>query len=425
LAALAAVSAAFSLLLVPAAAALSRPVREAVAALLRVGYFTPLPWRSGAAGAAAVILVPVTLLALAVFLTAWRLRLHSWPLLASCLLAIAGTYGYLAADNPAIRLPLTLEKLSPGYPGAEESFNVLMRYSTHGPLGKAFRAPTFKGAYPDWKDAKSLVACRAEIEEHWRELAPLRAWWSEVNAFDRIGDRTAVDGDLIPFMALRAVAQHGTGIARMQALDGHGDEAVATLVPIIQVARKLQPSSRTTVRTMVSVFIERLGVEAADFVVMAAPVSQAARASLAAALEGGDPKAGARHLVATNYAYCADAWVRPAGDVVGSYRTSGDEPGWARLLLNTAGPFIYNPRATLNLLGGLDADLQDCAVRRQLSGMASRIQRFEDMDARPRFKNMLGTMMLAHSMVAYTKITENYWRVQDERAALLARLKAL
>jgi hypothetical protein len=316
---------------------------------------------------------------------------------------------------------MTMETLSPVFPGAEDSFKILMRYGMRAPLGKNFKAPVFKGAYPDWKDIQSIVAVRPEIEAHWQALLPERAWWVEINAFERIGDLTPVDGDLIAFQVLRTVTQHGTAIARLQAFDGNGDGAMATVIPIIQVGRKLQPTSRTLVRAMMGVVIERMGIEAADYVLKTAPVSPNARARLAAALEGGDAEAGARHLIAMSYAYDVSAWMRPVGDVVASAR-SGDEPRWMRFLLDAAGPFIFNPRATLNSYGDLCADMQDLAAQRDFAKMGPRAQRYNDVDARPRFKNMLADL-LTSSNAAYAKVVENYWKAEDERVALLAQLK--
>lgn len=423
LGALAVISAVAGLLLVPAAAAFSQPVRTAVVTLLHVSFFAAPSSKMSTAAAAALISVPVAAAALAIFLAAWRLRLHSWPAIAACSAALAAVLAYLAADDAALRHPLTMETLSPAFPGAQESFTVLMRYGLHTPLGSSFKSPSFKGRYPDWRDIKSIAACRPEIEEHWRELAPMRAWWAELNAFDRIGDLTEVDGDLVSFQALRTVTQYGTAIARLQALDGHGDEAVDTLLPIIEVGQKLQPSARTLVRAMMGVVVERWGLDAAAYVLRTTPESKGARERLASVLRGADPQAGVRHLVAIPYAYSVDSFSRPAGAVIAS-ESMDPQPAWMRSLLNAAGPFIYNPRATLNIYGDFVADLQDYAGRREFAKVAPRAQRFAAEDARPRFKNMLGTMMLVNATPAIGKVAENFWKANDDRVALLSSLGA-
>jgi hypothetical protein len=419
---LAFVSAAVPFLLLLAVAAHARAVREAVAAFLGVWPASDSGWKLGPAASGAVILIPAAAAAIAIFAVAWRRGLHTWRALAPGLAAVAAVLAYLAVDDRALRHPLTMEQLSPSFPGAEDSFKILMRYGLHTGLGKDLKVPAFKGASPDWKDMDSIVANRAEIEEHWQALLPERAWWVEINAFERIGDLTQVDGDLISFQVLRTVTQHGEAVARLQAMDGNGDAAVATLVPIIQVARKLQPTSRTLVRAMMGVVMERTGIAAAEYVLKTARVSEGGRIRLAAALEGGDAEAGARHLAAITYAYDVSAFSRPARDVVASAR-SGDEPWWMRYMLSLAGPFIFNPRSTLNAYGDLCADMQDFAEHREIDKLAPRIQRFVDTDARPRFKNLLGRMLMENAPLAYPKVVENYWTAADERAALLAQLK--
>src|ERR1019366_9436273 len=189
----------------------------------------------------------------------------------------------------------------------------------HEPLGMSFKAPAFKEPYPDWRKSEVILARRSEIEAHWSELGPERAWWTELNAFDRIGDLTEAGGDSIPFIVLRTISQHGLAIARLQAMDGHGDEAVRTLLPFIQVGQKLQASSRTFVRAMIGTVTERTSLEAADFVLVTAPVSPAVRARLALTVQGIDPDAGAHRLEAFTYAYAVSSWSPKVGDLLGAH----------------------------------------------------------------------------------------------------------
>jgi len=189
------------------------------------------------------------LVALGVFLASWRLQARSWFRIALGYVALAFVLAYLAHDDAAIRHPLTMEELSPVFPGAEASFNVLMRYGKAHPLAQGFKAPAFKNPYPflnspatgRWRE--TITAHRAEFEAHWAELAPVRAWWAELSAFDRIGDLTPtrVDAEIPAFQPLRTLSQHGIAVASLQALDGRGDDAIDTLLPILQVGRKLQP----------------------------------------------------------------------------------------------------------------------------------------------------------------------------------------
>lgn len=370
------------------------------------------------------------LVAAGLLLVSWRLQSRSWWRIALGYSVLGVLLAYLAHDDPTIRRPVRLEDISPAFPGAEASFNVLMRYGREHPLGKNFKAPAFKDPYPvivpsppgPWR--VTVTARRAEFEAHWAQLAPERAWLTELNAFDRIGDMTParVDAELLGFQSIRAVSQHGIAIASLQALDGRGNDAVDTLLPILQVGRKLQPYSRTLVRSMIGVVIEHISLDTASFILDNAAVSPAAQARLAAALSGGDPEAGARHLLSTEYAFHLGAFKgAPIGDILAESGL-GDNHPCLRRAFNAASPFVYNPRATFNLYGDLYADLQDLNGRRQIARMNPRMKEFIEQDARPSLKNPLGKLLAKMAVPAYTKVSENYWRNQDQRAALLARL---
>jgi len=73
------------------------------------------------------------------FFLLWRLRCHSWRILAVCYLGLATVLVYLAADDRVLRHPITLKEISPSSPGAQASFEVLMRYSLEQPLWKEFQ----------------------------------------------------------------------------------------------------------------------------------------------------------------------------------------------------------------------------------------------------------------------------------------------
>jgi hypothetical protein len=370
------------------------------------------------------------LVALGVFLASWRLQVRSWLRIALGYAAVAFVLAYLARDDAAIRHPLTMEEVSPVFPGAEASFNVLMRYGKAHPLAQNFKAPAFTRPYPTFNPAApgpwraTITAHRAELEAHWAELAPVRAWWAELNAFDRIGDLTPVRGDaeILAFQAVRSLSQHGIAIASLQALDGRGDDAIDTLLPFLQVGRKLQPYSRTLVRSMIAIVIERMSLETATFILDNSTVSPAARARLADALQGGDPEAGARHLLATEYAFQLGAVGGQRLGEIWPELGSGRGHPWLRGALNAVSPFIYNPRATLNLYGDLFVDLQDLAGRRQLDQMEPRMKKFLEHDARPSFKNLFGKLLMSAVVPLHPKVSQSYWTTQDLRAALLARV---
>lgn len=369
-----------------------------------------------------VFLLPVVLMVLG--------RRLSWRALAVGYAAVTPVLLYLAVDDATLRRPQTMEEFSPAFPGAEASYAVLMRYGKQHLAGRDFGDNKLQMQWPGqnagkpevWK--KFLVEHRAALEADWTALAPVRAWWTELNAFDRLADLTPprVDAELIAFQPCRALAQRTCAIASLQALDGRGDDAIDTILPLLQVARKLQPSSRTLVLQMIAIVIERMAVQTAGFVLDHATVSPGARARLAVALAAsGGGEAGARRLMAFEYVFALNALRdRPLGDVVASM----DKVPPVRLALNVLSPFLYNPRATFNLYADFTTEKEEIVGHRQLDQLELMEKKFFHEEARPRFKNFMGALVVNLMVPAYSKVAAAYWKAQDERAALLARVAA-
>ena len=383
----------------------------------------------------------VGLIPLGLVIALHRLRRRSVWWLGGGYLAAAPVFVYLATDDAEIRRPVTMEEIAPAFPGAEKSYAVAMRYGINQPLGRKFRAPERMYGNPITRDqsidsasaekwARWLIANRPGIESDWAELAPVRAWMDELNTFDRIADLTPtrVDAEFMGFSPFRSVMQHACAIAALQALDGHGDDAVATLIPLLQVGRKLQPSARTLLRFQIGIIGERMSLQALTFVLDRTTISPSTRSRLVAALSApGGGAAGARRLVAIEYTFSLNTLLAyRLGDIVSSgafYSFRAAEP--LRRVLNLAGPFLYNPRATFNLYGALSSDLEELIGTRQLAQMEARQQQFAREDTRPRFKNFMGSQIMHQYDFVYTKVAENYWQTQDRRAALLERVSKL
>jgi hypothetical protein len=373
------------------------------------------------------------LVAALIFLAAWRLQSRSWWRIALGYGAVAAVLAYLAHDEPTFRHPIAMEDISPAFPGAEISYAALMQYGKNHPLGQAFKGPTFKNPWPNlnptppdqWREA--ITGHRAEIEQHWAAFTTERAWWTQLSAFDRIGDLmpARIDAEIPSFQVFRSLSQHGLAMASLAALDGRGDEAVDTLLPILKVGRNLQPYSRSLVRDMIGCVIEHISLETAAFILDHASISPSARDRLAAALPGVDPETGARHLFSTEYALNFEAMSSArAGDIL---IAEGNVPNraWLRSFLNAISPFVYNPHATFNQMGDLYSDWQDLAAHRHLDQLDPRWKDFYREVSRPSIKNLFGRWFSMEMIPAYNKVSENYWRTQDQRAALLHRLAKL
>ena len=214
-----------------------------------------------------------------------------WPQFTVLALGILATFAYLMWDDPAVRRPLTMDELSPALPGDEATFRTFLRYAKNSPAANAVKSPKLLVGSatgdivtkPDqW--ARFLRDHRAEIETEWAALAPVRAWWDELADQPRIGDLTPPNpsAPILAFQPVRLYSQLAVAVASLQALDGHGDDAMATVVRLYDVARKLEPNSRTLVRSMIAKVIQKMALQTGGFVLNHAAVSPAARAAFAA-----------------------------------------------------------------------------------------------------------------------------------------------
>jgi hypothetical protein len=389
-----------------------------VTACLGGGYIAPALL---AAGATLMVVVPR------------RLRMGPWTRIFLGYALLAPVLVYLAIDDEVTRRPITMEQVGPGFPGAEKSFEVLMRYGKQHPLGRdfSFKSPekihqqpgVWKPTDPHWRDW--VMANRTDLENGWTRLEPVRQWWSELSGFERIGDLTPTrpDAEIITFQPIRSFTQHACAMASLQAIDGHGDEALDTLLPVMEVSRKLEPSARTLVRLMVARVVQKTVLETVSFVLETTPVSAAARARFAAALStgpGGEEEA--RRLLLLEYVWAATI-VRDQsyGFLTASVLEEG--PRWTAHFLPPANAFVFNPRRTVNAYGDLTAELQELAGHRQTVELELRQKRFFEQEGRMRFKNLGGSLLLSRMIPSYSKLIVSYWNTEDLRAAVLSRLR--
>lgn len=376
-----------------------------------------------------IILVPLIVLALAE-----RKRWLSWPVLAASWLVVLPVLGWLSWDEPAIRQPLTIEEFSPAFPGAEQSYAVLMRYSKQTPSEEAKTFGAFKpaiqfsGAGPSdpAKWLEFVTKNRAAIEADWATLAPQRRWFGELAAFDRIGDLTPADysANIMAFQPWRTLSQRACATATLLALDGRGDEAIALLVPQLEVSRKLQLSSRTLVRTMIAEVVERLTLQTAALVLDRTPVSAASHARLTTALANENGPALARRMLLMEYVQFSPSFIRmKLGDHLAA--TWGNEKTLLRRPLNFLSALFFNPIATTNLHGDHVRELAELAATRDLGKINARSQDFGDILMKePGMKNVGGRLVLSMAVPAYSKIIEGHWKAADLRVELRARLAA-
>jgi hypothetical protein len=360
-----------------------------------------------------------------------RFRLRSWWPVIGGWLVVLPVLAYLAADEPS-RRTIKLEEMAPAFPGAEHSYAVLMRYSTKtpSPEAAALQKRDLKliglpiGPDKGEEFVKFLHERRADIEADWAALEPERRWLDELNAFDRFGDLGEADvaANIIQFPVWRYLSQRGAAKAGLLALDGKGDEAMTTLLPILEAARKLEPSGRTLVRLMVARVVQSMMIHSAAFTLQRTTVSPHLRARLAAALKlGVGGEIGARRIVAIDYAGVA-GWL--ANSTLGSGFKWDGKGGLRMAFFDICGPFVYNRERTLNLYGDLIMELQEIAARRESGKIDLRTAEFWVNEGRPTFKNFCGRMISIMTSTPLGKVVENYWKIEDRRTALIAQLEA-
>ena len=385
-------------------------------------------------GAVLLILGVVVLLSpLAVAVWAGRRQWLKWPVLAFGWLAAGTILVWLAWDDPVVRRPLTIDEVAPVFDGAERSYAVIMEYGKQHPTeeSKVFSSykpqVQFSGANiaePE-KWIEFITKNRAALEADWAALVPQRAWLDRLNTFDRLGDLTPADfaADIPRFDVWRILSQRTCAIASLQALDGRGDEAVATLLPMLEVGRKFETSSRTLVRLMIARVVQKLCYQTAGFILDRSNPGAAMRAKLLAAVADGNGPAGARRIVLIEYALFMPALAKlslteaAAGMDWGSSRRL---PG----ILNVFTRIVFNPRATTNLYGDHAHELAGLAEARDFGGFAVHQEAFVHASFQEGgMKNLAGRLILNMAIPGYQKILKSYWEIEDLRLALVARLK--
>jgi hypothetical protein len=323
-----------------------------------------------------------------------------------------------------------MDELAPSLPGDGATFQIFLRYATNSPATIAVKSSKLLVDTGDIvskpeKWTQFLRDHRSEIEAEWTALAPVREWWDELAAHPRIGDLTPPSpaSPILAFQPVRHYSQYAVAIASLQALDGHGDEAMATITRLYDVARKFEPNSRTLVRAMIAKVIQKMELQAGGFVLDHATVSPASRAALAAEISTatGGP-AGARRLILIEYAYSQPMF---SLYVSGAPITDGPGEHLLQQFIRFLGRVVVNPRATQNLIGDRYYQLAALAEERRLGELeASKGPINREFLGGYHVKNIGGRLFADLAMPALSKVMKTYWDIEDLRAALLIRLKA-
>ena len=369
---------------------------------------------------------------------AWRKKwLASWRNVLIAVGALAAVYVWMGWDDPVFTHPLTLADLGPVPPaGAEESFALTLRYSAGpGPSGGLpFKEPrlTINVFDHDPKNPeawpKELLAHRAEIDAAWETLAPERGWFAAMDRFELIGDQTSArfDAPLIKYLPFRVTIRLACARATLLATDGKGDEAMEVLLPYLRVCFKLEPASRTLVRSMIARSGLGTTMRTASYIVAHSPVSPERKAQLAAVLAGkGDPAVLARRLLLIEYARHYEEVFNNRDFKFGQLASgqNGEANGFVVGLGNRLDRLLFLRRASANLQANLTYPTADLAAKHDLKGFADQGSLlFRQMNNAP-LKNTGGVLTTNLMLPSYQKVMEHFWTVEDNRVKLLAELK--
>jgi DNA polymerase III delta prime subunit len=376
----------------------------------------------------AALAIPILLLA-----GRWFGRLP-WTCLAAGWAGLIIVGIWLAWDEPARPIPAYLGDIAVLPPDATRSYEILRRHENTRPRREQFGWNTLAFSYAPrsgkiWPEF--ITMRRAEIAANWATLAPVREWLEELNRFERLAilaeETTSVwfpPG--VAYQVSRPLIYNSMAMASLAALDGKGDEAFAILLPLLEVGGKLEEAGARSGYFRNGREMQSAAVEAAGFVLDQTEVAPAARARFARALVArGGGEAGARRLHAGSFALMEQRG-RSFGTVITTYDQGLLEP--LRPVLDLVGVVVYNPQASLNRWNALYTDLSECAVRREPDRATRRMREFAAAESGLRFKNVGGAWAawLARGsrnadMPAERQLA--YWKTEDERMALLARLE--
>lgn len=361
---------------------------------------------------------------------AWILRRKSASamVLGASAVCVGLSYGYLMWDDAAIRHPGSYEAFSPSIAGDAERNEVLMRYSARHLPGQPFKAPRRFSANTKLREREASVNAEADqawltenreaIEADWEELREVRGWLDEISSWPRIPDLTTdYNSEMLAFAPIRAVTQRAAGIARIRAIEGEGEAAVAVILPVIHVARRLEMTSRTMVRTMIARLMLKAAVKELEFVLDRCVLAPATRATLVAALrEGNAGHMSARRMIESEYIFAQSA----LSDIANGERNAETAMG----VRSIPQSLFLNRRRSINLYWDVNQLAQEQIGSRQLDRFDEHVETYVAKGSLP-FKNLAGRNLTLLAQPSFAKVGKHFWEIEDARLAVIERLEAL
>jgi hypothetical protein len=348
--------------------------------------------------------------------------------------SVAVFLAWLAHDDEEWRHSERHPALRNDSPEAAATHALALRYTEDAPGSLLSSLPAREPGFPstepgprndaEWADF--IAENGPAIDALWIDLAPLRAWLDELAAAPALGDLgDDSNSPSIGSKALHLASHIACARSLRLAADGRRDEAVETLLPVLDASRKLEPHARTLMRRLIAIALRRQAQNTLGRILDGGALSPGTRDRLAAALAPRpDVAEQARLLVLSEYETIGRLLIRlDANRVAARLPDSEDNRKGAAPLLHLILPFAYNPRRSANLAGDRFGRLADAAARRDLATIvAADSRRFSEYGNILPGKNFVGRVALAMTTPAFQRIVEHYWATDDQRAALLARI---
>lgn len=279
--------------------------------------------------------------------------------------------------------------------------------------------PMFPLQHEEWEGF--VTKHRAMFEAEWAADSIGREWIEAMarSAPEGLFPSQGIDSPILSFSVIRRSVAIRWAHAQLLWLDGHGDEAIRTLVPILRAGYHLQRGSLALVNQMIASVLLKGTYDRLELIEYLT-LSASARADLVAALQEAPP-------VVQNIAQAFQGeqiYYRSSVDQVsGDYSTlikSVASTEKSRFAANRVlGRFLFNPaRSEREYAAFLNAS---CRLAQQKQFNVNDTS-MEEVLGEKRLKNPVGYILTAMAAPAFPKVAKAFWKAEDQRLALLKNL---
>jgi hypothetical protein len=357
---------------------------------------------------------------------AWRRVSYRWMLPAMIVILVG--LGYFAYDDPGRPAAPVLGPLIAGDDPGYLTYRWMLKDVPDSRIDQLHSdlksLPRFPAKPEEW--AVFLAQNRPQIESAW-DNDTLGRTWIETVAEMKTGayfSSGKSDSPLLAFSPLRFSVQTRWAKAGLLSLDGNHDEGALTLLPILGASHQLQRSAATLVEQMVAVVFIKGTQERLRLIVETGKLSPETRTRALETLESAPPLS----LVFKNMFVGEQLYARGTFEKVGAAMDEnvtmlaresklGATPGWLH-------PLIFNPHRTEREYGEILNACQTTATRRATTKAPKTDRGIDEEMSAWSLKNPVGRALHSLALPAFSKVIENTWIAEDQRMALIRKLRA-